>query len=87
MRVETLATATLAVGIAAFGLLGIYLAIGISKDFKELHSHDGELNWAQDALRDPAQDGCPSQYHEYANINHVPVLIGCWGHRDQTPQE
>jgi hypothetical protein len=45
-------------------------------------SHETELNWAQDALRDPAQDGCPHQYKTFANVNHIPILIGCWGNKD-----
>jgi hypothetical protein len=41
--------------------------------------HEGELNWSQGSLRDPAADGCPYQYHQYTTINHQSILTGCWG--------
>ena len=39
------------------------------------------LNWAQDKLRDGAQDGCPGQYKTWTNVDHVPYLTGCWGEK------
>jgi hypothetical protein len=43
------------------------------------HAHK-DFNWSQQALRDPAADGCPGQYHEYSQQ----FLISCWGHKENT---
>ena len=43
---------------------------------------DDELDWSQQALRDPAQDGCPGQYHEYGADNQGQFLISCWGKKE-----
>lgn len=40
------------------------------------------FNWSQQALRDPAQDGCPGQYHEYGADNQGQFLISCWGKKE-----
>ncbi len=38
-----------------------------------------EFNWAIQG-QDPAIEGCPGQYHQYADINNDEhILIGCWG--------
>jgi hypothetical protein len=36
-----------------------------------------KFDWSQQALRDPSTDGCPGQYHQYAER----FLISCWGHK------
>jgi len=45
--------------------------------------HDDELDWSQQSLSDPAQDGCPGQYHEYAGE----FLISCWGNANEGTSE
>jgi hypothetical protein len=73
----------------AGGLLFAIFAIAILHryhlDFDSAREHyssaafDG--NWSQENLADPAADGCPGQYKTWANVNHVPILIGCWGQK------
>lgn len=42
---------------------------------------DERFNWAIQG-QDGAIDGCPGQYHQYAEINNGhEVLIGCWGRK------
>lgn len=47
---------------------------------RERPHHEGEFSWAIQG-QDPAIDGCPYQYHEYAGD----FLIGCWGTKEPEP--
>jgi hypothetical protein len=38
-------------------------------------------NWSQQNLADPATEGCPGQYKTWTDVNNLPFLTGCWGHK------
>lgn len=63
------------------GLAAAILILGFFGGLVMLNSlfpdRPADIDWSQQALRDPAADGCPGQYHEYADD----FLIECWGHK------
>lgn len=76
----------LAIGLAALSFALMFAALYFEQRIKAQERNDGvpyysdeEFNWAIQG-QDGAIDGCPGQYHQYAEVNNGhEVLIGCWG--------